>query len=241
MLNAQKCVGCGKCADACLKGLHSFDGGHVFDRNNCVACGACAAICPTEALELCGYEASVEEILAKVKRDKVFYETSGGGVTVSGGEPLFQSEFTAEILRACKENGIHTAVETSGFADEKSLLAVMEYCDLFLFDIKESDSELHKRFTGVPLEPILNNLKLIDKKGIPFLIRAPIVPSYNDRTEHFEALKRLRLSMENCLGVQIMPYHRIGAHKYDDLDRKYGLAEIKEPPTETVEEWQSRV
>ena len=128
--NAEKCVGCGRCAEACPQKCHSFGEKHAFDKSKCIGCGECAKVCPTKALELFGKSITVDEAFEEVARDKVFYETSGGGVTVSGGEPLFQPEFTAELLKRCKENGIHTAIETSGFADEKALLRVIMYCDL---------------------------------------------------------------------------------------------------------------
>jgi len=176
-----------------------------------------------------------------VKKDKVFYETSGGGVTLSGGEPLFQPDFSAELLKRCRDNGIHTAIETSGFADKKALLSVLEHCDLVLFDIKETDEKRHKQYTGVPLTLILENLKHINKNKIPFIIRAPIIPTLNDREDHFRALNELHDSFEACQGIQIMPYHSIGAHKYKLLNREYSCADISEPTGETVAAWNKMI
>ena len=241
LYDSKKCADCGRCASVCPQKCHSFDESHTFARNACIGCGACAEVCPTKALELYGKSITVDEIYNEVKRDKVFYETSGGGVTVSGGEPLFQPDFTAELLKKCRENGIHTAIETSGFADEKALLAVIEHCDLVLFDIKETDEERHKRYTGVSLAPVLRNLKLIDKSKIPFIIRVPIIPTLNDRESHFDALKAIRESMEFCQGIQIMPYHRIGSYKYDLLDRSYICNEISEPTKETIAAWNKSI
>ena len=237
MYDSKKCVACGRCATICPRNCHSFDEKHTFRRELCNGCGACAEVCPAKALEIYGKCVTADEIYDEVKRDKVFYETSGGGVTISGGEPLFQPEFTAALLRKCRENGIHTAIETSGFADEKALLAVIEHCDLVLFDIKETDRKRHKQYIGVSLTPILENLKLINKNKIPLIIRAPIIPTLNDRESHFNALKAIRESMEFCRGVQIMPYHRVGSYKYELLDKKYICNDIFEPTKEMIEEW----
>jgi pyruvate formate lyase activating enzyme len=241
MYDSKKCVACGRCAAVCPRNCHSFDEKHTFGRELCIGCGACAEVCPAKALEIYGKCVTADEIYDEVKRDKVFYETSGGGVTISGGEPLFQPEFTAELLRKCRENGIHTAIETSGFADEKALLAVIEHCDLVLFDIKETDRKRHKQYIGVSLTPILENLKLINKNKIPLIIRAPIIPTLNDRESHFNALKAIRESMEFCRGVQIMPYHRVGSYKYELLDKKYICNDISEPTKEMIEEWGSLI
>ena len=235
MYDPKKCVACGRCVLVCPEKCHSVDENHTFARNICIGCGACAEVCPAKALEIYGKNITVEEAYDEIKRDKVFYETSGGGVTISGGEPLFQPDFTAELLKKCFENGIHTAIETSGFSEEKALLTVLEYCDFILFDIKETDEERHKQYTGVSLAPILHNLRLINEKKIPFIIRAPIIPTLNDRELHFKALKELRESMEFCQGVQIMPYHKIGSYKYVLLDRDYNCDSIPEPSKEIIE------
>ena len=241
MYDQKKCVACGRCALVCHKKCHSVDENHTFARNICIGCGTCAEICPTKALEIYGKNITVEEAYDEVKRDRVFYKNSGGGVTISGGEPLFQPDFTAELLKKCCENGIHTAIETSGFADEKALLTVLEYCDFILFDIKETDEERHNQYTGVSLAPILHNLRLINEKKIPFIIRAPIIPMLNDRESHFNALKAIRESMEFCQDIQIMPYHRIGSYKYALLGRDYSCGGISEPSSEMIEAWKSLV
>lgn len=237
LFDAKKCASCGRCAKVCQNECHLFDTGHTFTRGACVGCAACAEICPTGALEIYGKNISADEAYGEVARDKVFYETSDGGVTVSGGEPLFQPEFTAELLKKCRDNGIHTAIETCGFANEKAMLTVIEHCDLILFDIKETDGERHKQYTGVPLAPIIENLNLINERKIPFIIRAPIIPTLNDRESHFKALKEIRKSMEFCWGIQIMPYHRIGAYKYELLEKKYNCADICEPTVEMKDFW----
>ena len=241
LYDSKKCVACGRCAAVCPRNCHALGATHKLERKNCIGCGACAEVCPAEALELYGKSVTVDEVYNVVARDKVFYEASGGGVTLSGGDPCSQADFTAGLLKKCRENGICTAIETSGYADEKALLTAIEYCDLILFDIKETDEEIHKQYTGVSLMPILENLKLINKNKIPFIIRAPIIPTLNDRESHFNALKAIRESMEFCQGVQIMPYHRIGSYKYALLGRDYGCGGISEPSKEMIEAWKSLI
>ena len=151
----QACTNCGLCAGLCRQGAHSItDGRHKFDPRLCIGCGDCAAGCPRGALELSGKPISVQEVLDEITSDTVFYGISGGGVTISGGEPLMHPSFTAKLLRLCKEAGIHTAIETSGFASKDVLAQVLPYCDLVLFDIKETDEAKHLVYTGVPLAPI---------------------------------------------------------------------------------------
>ena len=238
LFDVSKCVGCGACAVACPKGRHSIGS---FLRENCVACGKCAEACLTGALELCGKEWTVQEALSEVLRDRPFYEASGGGVTVSGGEPLFQADFTAALLRELQSRGVHTAMETCGFAKREVFLSVIEHCNLLLFDIKETDPARHKAYTSVDLKPILENLHLAAEKGIPILLRAPIIPEYNDREEHFDALNTLAASLPACVGVQVMPYHRTGANKYALLDRAYALDDIREADAATVSAWKAHV
>lgn len=237
MFDIAKCVLCKRCGTVCSQKCHSFDENHKFEANSCISCGDCVKVCANGALEFYGKKATVDEVYEEIEKDKVFYETSSGGVTISGGDPLFQPEFTTALIRMCKANGIHTAIETSGFAKEKVFLQVVEHCDLVLFDIKETDDKLHKQYTGVALKSILRNLNILNEKKIPFIIRAPIIPTLNDRESHFKALKELCGSMEYCQGVQIMPYHKLGTYKYDMLNKKYICNEIPEPTKEMIAAW----
>ena len=224
--DAKKCFSCGKCVNTCQKKCHTIQGKHIFDRSSCIGCGACCEVCPSKALELYGKSVTADAVLSEVLRDKIFYETSRGGVTLSGGEPLFQPEFSARILQMCKADGIHTAIETCGFASESDLCSVVKFCDLVLFDIKETDEELHQRYTGAPLKPILRNLSLVNEMQIPFIIRAPLIPTLNDREDHVKALADIRSSMKYCQGIEIMPYHATGAYKYALLGKNYGGYDI---------------
>ena len=237
LYDAKKCVGCGKCVEVCPNGCHTLTDKHNYDRTNCTGCGACSKVCPKKALELYGKTMSVDEVLSEIMRDKVFYDCSKGGVTISGGEPLFQPSFTAEILKECRKNGIHTAIETSGYGKESDLVEVIEHCDLVLFDIKATDEEKHKLYTGVSLSVVLNNLEIINELKKPFIIRAPIIPSINDKKEHFCALTNLKAKLKYCQGIQIMPYHKTGAYKYELLNRHYTCGDIIAPSKQTIDGW----
>ena len=232
------CGNCGRCVTVCPQGTHTIKNGiHCLDTGLCIGCGVCTKFCPTGALELVGKTVSTMEVFEEVGRDLVFYRTSGGGITISGGEPLAKPSFTAELLRLCKEAGIHTAIETSGFASVSSWEQVLPFCDLVLFDIKETDDTRHEACTGVPFQPILQNLRRLDKMGVATLLRAPMIPGWNNREEHLQALQAIKSSLSNCQGLQIMPYHSMGAYKYEKLQRKYICATISEPDADTVAKW----
>lgn len=239
----EKCVVCGTCAKACPNTYcHKInEQEHIFTRSSCLACGVCVNACPMGALEIMGKTATVKEIVQEVKKDAVFYQTSGGGVTISGGEPLYQPKFTAEILKACKNANINTAIETSGYASEKDFLLAIKYCDLVLFDIKDTNEERHKQNVGVPLLPILNNLKILEKIGKPFILRAPIIPTFNDTAEHFKNLKVLAGSFKHCLQLEIMPYHTLGNYKYALLQRHCACEQIQQPSKEMITQWKNNV
>jgi len=240
MYDSKKCVNCKRCYKVCNKGCHTFDEHtHAFHSEKCCACGECITVCQAKAIEVVGKKVSANEVLEEIEKDSIFYQTSNGGVTISGGEPLYQPEFTRGILKLCKEKGIHTAIETSGFASEQALKKVLKYCDLVLFDIKETNEENHKKFTGVSLAPIIKNLELINEQGIEFVVRLPIIPGLNDRKEHFDKVKSLAKNMQFCKGIEVMPYHSLGMYKYELLQREYLCSDISEPDNETFTKWKS--
>lgn len=222
---AEKCVGCGACATVC-EHHRMVDGKHVYDRENCVRCGKCTEKCNFDGLEAFGREASVDEIMKEVMRDKTFYKTSGGGVTFSGGEPFYQSEFLLEMLKAAKSEGLHVCIETCGFTASSAIEAAIPYVDLFLFDYKETGSEKHKELTGVPVEPILNNLRLIDKMGGKTVLRCPIIPNVNLSEEHLDGIAELAASLDNLVEVNVMAYHTLGNGKYTALDMHNPLPDL---------------
>ena len=191
--------------------------------------------------EVVGYEMSTEEILEVVLEDKAFYDNSGGGVTLSGGEPLFQKQFCLEFLKKAKEAGLHICMETCGFASKELIREAANYVDVFLFDYKETDEKKHREYTGVGNEEIVSNLKLLDKIGKKIILRCPIVPSYNDSTEHFGGIAEVANRLQHIEEIQIEPYHNFGAEKYKRLGRSYELLEIKPPADEMVHRWMDEI
>ncbi|MBQ4526987.1 MAG: glycyl-radical enzyme activating protein [Clostridia bacterium] len=238
MYASSKCKNCGKCAVACSFGAHTFeDGKHIFDRSKCTLCGKCQDTCFYDVLEIAGKEMSVEEVTREVMKDKAFYETSNGGVTISGGEPMSQFEFSLSLMRAFKENGLHTAMETCGYAKEEHFRQIAPYTDLFLYDYKLTDAKKHKECTGVDNELILSNLKMLDSMGKSIILRCPIIPTINDTEEHFEGIAKIANELKNILEINIEPYHPLGSGKAENLGREYALASLSFPNDETVRQW----
>ena len=226
--NPVKCIGCGRCS-VCPKGLHITEKGvHTFERAGCVECFACVDKCPSGALLKAGKEYTVEEVMKQVEADRPFYDNSGGGITLSGGEPLLQWEFSAELLKAAHSRGINTAVETSGFASDGAFDAVVPFTDLFLFDYKVTDPEDHKKFTGVDREPILRNLRRLNSEGKRLVLRCPIVPGVNDVASHFDAIAALANELDSTERVDLEPYHELGAAKYAKFGKTAAFS--AEPP-----------
>ncbi len=223
MFYKDKCVNCGRCAAVCENGCHLFDNGvHKFARKNCIKCFECTKT-GCEALEKVGREITTDEVIDEVLKDKIFYDNSGGGITLSGGEPLCQFDFSLEILKKAKENGLHTAIETCGFISADRIKEISKYVDLFLFDYKETTSELHKKFTGVSNGVILDNLALLNNMEKSIILRCPIIPDCNDRKEHFEGICNVANRFKNVLHIELEPYHSLGESKYESL----GLIESK--------------
>lgn len=219
---AHKCVGCGACARLCS--CHAVtENGHTVDRNNCTACGKCAAVCPQDALEVCGTKVDTEEICAVLLRDKAFYAESGGGITLSGGECLLQSEACRAILQKMKQNGIHTAVDTCGFVSRAALDRVLPYTDLFLYDIKAIDERVHIRCTGQSNTVILENLTYLSARGAKSEIRVPYVPDYNDG--EMGKIKAFLSALDGVTKVIVLPYHNCAASKYAALAMENTLPE----------------
>ena len=197
------CISCGACAGACPTGAARFtDGAVTFDRTLCTACGKCVPVCPADARRLAGRYVSLSELLEEVMRDSPFYRTSGGGVTLSGGEPLMQPAFTSAFFRACKQGGLHTALDTSGQGRGADLEQILDFTDLVLFDLKVMDTALHKRLTGIGNEEILSNLRLVDSSRVPIVVRAPLVLDFDAELEKLrqrteEAKPRIEKLNEN--------------------------------------------
>ncbi len=209
----RKCIGCGVCIGICKNGCHIIsEKEHSFSRAFCEKCGKCALSCPSKAIELCGEEKSADEIIDTVLRDTPFYEQSGGGLTLSGGEPLMQFDFALELFKKAKEKGISTAIETSGFC-HRDLSEMAKFVDLWLFDIKLFDKDEHKKYTGVSNQIILENLHRLDGIGANIILRCPVIPGINLEKEHFEKIAALANSLRNVSTIHLEPYHPLGISK----------------------------
>jgi glycyl-radical enzyme activating protein len=239
----RRCVGCGACFRACANDAHWMaHGHHVLDRSKCEACGDCAEDCVSGALEIVGREESAGDALEVVLRDKPFYQASGGGMTLSGGEPMAQVEFAEALLAGAKEAGLHCCVETCGFAPFEDFERVMPLTDLFLYDIKETDDARHRDGTGVSNEMILENLRALHDAGARVRVRLPIVPGRTDRDDHFRAVASLVAKMPGIEGVEIMPYHRLGEDKLERLGLDSEQRAAASPPSdEEIERWSRRL
>ena len=214
-----KCTRCGNCAAACPQGCHTVSGArHVFERGKCIGCGRCAESCPADALKLCGRQMSVAEVMAEVLKDQVFYRNSGGGITLSGGEPLAHFAFTSALLKAAKEAGLHTAVETSGFAPWERIRELLELVDLWLWDVKAAP-EKHEKLIGVPWEPIHDNLLKLAGSGAALMLRCPLVPGINDEAAQLIRIAELADRLGGVQRIDLEPYHPLGEGKNLALGR----------------------
>lgn len=209
-----KCIGCGWCFNACPQHCHRLENGeHLFYRENCRRCGRCAEKCYAEAIELIGRAMTVTEVLAEVMKDKLFYDNSGGGMTVSGGEPMLQFEFTQALLKAARSAGIHNCLDTCGFAPFDDYSRIREDVDLFLYDLKTTDSDQHRALTGVPLAGILDNLYRLDEANARIVLRCPLISDCNDDDDHLEKIAVIANKLRHVQEITIQPYHPLGKDK----------------------------
>jgi pyruvate formate lyase activating enzyme len=249
-----RCIGldaCGRCLGSCPQGCisrggpaRSLAGDEVVfpavDKSNCDECGKCAAACKAAALYMCGSDMAVDDVLHRIRRDMPFYETSGGGVTFSGGECLAQPDFTLELLRRCKDLGVHTAVDTTGFVQWHILESALPFTDLFLYDLKCMDSALHERTIGAPNGLILENAAKLADAGALMWIRIPVMPLFNDSEGHFRLYREFLSDIRGAVAmVQLLPYHKLGVSKYARLLTKEQVF-VAEPPTDELMEARKR-
>lgn len=220
-----KCTGCQRCESVCPNQVHHFDTGkHLIDSSNCARTGNCAFSCPNGALKLFGYTSYPEQIMEVIRKDIPYYNQTGGGMTISGGEPFFQSEFLLEVLKSAKSDGIHTCVETCGFVSAEVLMKTLPHIDLFLFDYKETAPVLHKEFTGVDNSLILSNLDLLCRLNKSVILRCPIIPGFNDTIEHFTGIHEIEKRYHNLAGIEILPYHDLGKEKAIATGHSYDIS-----------------
>lgn len=232
----ERCIACGSCLAICEHGAHELTAeGKVFHRERCVACGRCAAECFAEALVLIGRVVSVQDVMVDVLADRPFYQNSGGGVTLSGGEPLLQLSFTAALLAACRTEGIHTAIETAALAPWQDLAELLPLLDLVMIDIKAMDESLHRQVTGVGNARILANARRLAAEGVPLIVRTPVVPGVNDTPDAIAEIARFTAELPTLLYYELLPFHPMAAGKYESLGRSYAARDLARPSSDQME------
>lgn len=236
---ARGCIRCRRCQEICPAGaISAGERGPILDRERCRSCFSCVEHCPSGCLKTVGRDLTVEEVLAEVLKDRAFYRSSGGGITLSGGEPMMQAEFSLALLRESRRQGLHTAVETCGFAASGVMRAFLAATDHLIMDLKLSDPHRHRQYTGQDNRIILENLAAAAAAlpGDRFLIRVPLVPGCTDDRENIRGIASLlgRVGFEGA--VELIPYHRLGVDKYARLGLEYDLEEIVEPAADALDE-----
>jgi pyruvate formate lyase activating enzyme len=234
VVNDLRCTRCGRCQKVCpVNAIVVDETARKLDRGLCNRCLKCAEVCPTGALATTGQWMTVDEVMREAAADDLFYQNSGGGITLSGGEPLQQWEFAVDLLKACKERGIHTAIETSGQAEWSILEKVLEYTDLVLYDIKHMDPAKHREGTGKTNELILENARKAAAKR-RLWVRMPLVPGFNDSEDNLTATARFAKEI-GAAKVSLLPYHTWGMSKFGKLGRRFTMEDVPTPTSEHVE------
>jgi len=232
-----KCTLCGKCEDVCPVNAHQTGNNiHTLDFALCTGCGQCVDACLYDAVKMAGKGMEDDEVMKLVELDRKYYENSGGGITLSGGDPLYQFSFSLALLKKAKDAGIHTCLETSGFAKKNILEQLVPHVDLFLHDFKHHDPEMHRKYTGAGNELIIESLEFLCQSNAAVILRCPIIPGINDNNAHFRQITALSKRYENIEGVEIMPYHDFGKAKYEQTGREYMIS-AKPPSFKETEAW----
>ncbi len=236
-LRVSRCRGCGRCVERCPQGaIACCDDVAVTDPEKCVVCGECLDACAAGAREIVGREVRVAEIIGEIERDVIFYDESGGGVTISGGEPLMQHQFTAALLAECRRRHLHTALDTTCHAPWHVVESLIDDVDLFLCDLKHMDSAVHERLTGVPNELIHENIRRLAQRGKKIILRVPVIPGLNDSDENLASIGRFACELDGVDRVDLLPYNEAMQAKIARLARPYELWRAKTPSRERTEQ-----
>jgi pyruvate formate lyase activating enzyme len=236
---AGRCISCRYCCSVCHSGALHWDDGPLRDAIRCTLCGACVQVCPADARHLMGKRTDVPELMSAIRRDVLFFDESGGGVTFSGGEPLSQPGFLEAALLACKLERLHTVVDTCGYAPSSVLLRLISYVDLFLFDLKFASDARHLPVVGVSNAPILANLALLVSEHRDVVVRIPVIPGINDDDENLQQSFDI-LSNLGIRRVDLLPFHEAGVEKYRRLALPYRLGQVQPPSSEVMQELAAR-
>lgn len=215
-----KCIGCGACVDVCPRDALDVVGGKMrVDRDLCDNCMQCVDVCPVEALFSYGRQVSVDEVMREVLKDRIYYNESGGGVTISGGEPMMQPDFTVRLLSACKEQGVHTCLDTSGVGRTSDFENTLPFVDLYLFDYKASDADTYRSLTGAHMHDVLHVFTMLYEAEKSIRLRCPLIPGVNDTDDHLAGIASLTKQYPKLDGIDILAWHAMGAEKYATLGR----------------------
>jgi len=232
----ERCINCGNCVKACPENCHFCDksGIHVYDRGKCVKCGDCVKVCFSEALGAAGKRMTDGSIMEEIIKDMEFYQMSGGGVTLSGGEPLLQAGVCYELLRKCREKNIGTALDTAGNVEWSDFQMVLPVTDYFLYDIKALDDEIHMKACGVSNKKILKNLRKLLNKDVKIIIRVPVIPGINDNVDTVRSIAQMVRGYKSVEKIELLPLHNIGRSKYRALEREYRAGDLPIPGPEKI-------
>jgi pyruvate formate lyase activating enzyme len=231
----ERCIGCGECIRICPHEVMTQTAeGIVWDPAKCNLCRTCVDHCPSEAIEFVGRRVAAGEVMREIEKDIAFYDQSGGGITLSGGEPLMQPDFLLQLLDACAGLDLHRTVDTTGYADSRLLLEVAQKTDLFLYDLKLMDADKHRDFTGVSNERILNNLKLLAQNGARIQVRVPVIPGINSDAENIDRTAAFVSGLPGVEHIAILPFHNSARSKYGRLGMECISSNIESPSDEQL-------
>jgi pyruvate formate lyase activating enzyme len=232
-----RCIQCSRCVEICpINAIEMVNGKPVIQRLRCNSCGNCVTVCSPKALEVLGYPMTIEQLVTETKKDETIFKHSHGGVTISGGEPLYNAEFALKLLQAFKQQGINTGVDTSGYVPWSGIEPTLSYVDFFLWDIKHMDPKKHKEYTGVSNKLILSNARSISERKVPIYIRVPLIPSYNDSKENIKAICEFSRQLSSLVEIDIMPLHHLGKARYQSLNRPYPIDNLRLIPDNVLQD-----